>query len=246
MIIIEEWDWSGTRTALESANAEHRAALEAHKTTVGQPAPLAPSPLIEDLVASGEDFKLASELRAWAVMPNAPGDYVSVREIRVGDARFEGEMLVEDADPSGMIMDSAGTIRTETPAEQLARSKRARRATINAKRDEAASATVAYFGRDWDAGVLDRLNVAEAVISWQAVRSLPPAARADRPEPVAETLSWRDADNHDVELTFEQLAGLAAAMAATKRAAHLKARAIKDGAIDGAGSVAAVAQVEWT
>ena len=68
MRIVYPGEWGGDKKSLEDAVAAFRAAKEAHRLTVGQPAPMAEQ-IVEELAARGDEFVLAADL---PIEPPAP------------------------------------------------------------------------------------------------------------------------------------------------------------------------------
>lgn len=62
MIKISKGEWQGTKAELDAAVVAHRAAVEAHKNTVGQPAPLPASEAVERIVRRGEVYTFEEEV----------------------------------------------------------------------------------------------------------------------------------------------------------------------------------------
>lgn len=113
MRIISSLEYAGTRAGLETHISDYLGALEAHKFTVDEPAPLPASGLVYELARSGEPWALESEQR-WAWSPNGPMQLVSARPA------FEHELAPgehwADEDPSGKIWDGT-VLRWYTEAE---------------------------------------------------------------------------------------------------------------------------------
>lgn len=112
MRIISTLEYAGTRAELQIAIDEHAAALAAHASTVGVPAPFPPSELVRELVA-GAAFVLESE-RGWAWRSVGAMKPVAVRPAFEHETE-DGETWT-DSDPSGKIWDGQ-VLRNYTAAE---------------------------------------------------------------------------------------------------------------------------------
>lgn len=234
MRIIYATEYDGNRAQLEGQVQWFKDALETHKTTVDQPAPLAGSDLVDELARSGAPFRLEAEFD-WAWRSTGVGQPVQARRVSPFDPLADDEQVVA-FDPTGMIVDDAGTLRAETADELLAKAKRARELHINGRRDEFIAGGAQFMGWTFDTDAQSIANLTAAVTFIQAA----PSYGIQTPAAV----SWRDADNVDRDLTAPQLVGLGAAVFARVQQAHFTARALKD-AVAAATSEAAVAAIDW-
>lgn len=71
MRIVAAEEWPGTKDELVAKIAEFSEAKEAHKQTIGVPAPLPEAPIIEELYVAPDDFTLAKDLPV-DVIPEGP------------------------------------------------------------------------------------------------------------------------------------------------------------------------------
>lgn len=117
----------------------------------------------------------------------------------------------------------------------LAEAKAAAVARIHAERDARMGAGVAYNGATFESDADSRATLSEVLVTLRAAgdHGLTPPA----------TLTWRDADNGDHELTHAQLAALALTMLGYCEAVFAAAAQAKD-AIRMAATPAAVAAAE--
>lgn len=76
MTQVAKGEWQGTKAELDAAVAAYRAAREAHKDTVGQPAPLPASEAVDRIVRSGEAYTFEEEatLPPTATLVEAKGE----------------------------------------------------------------------------------------------------------------------------------------------------------------------------
>jgi len=234
MRIVYAAEYSGTRAELLAAIAAHKHAVQVHRYTVGQPAPLAPSLLVEELAETGDTFKLESEFD-YAWRSNGVGEPVSVIRVAPGELPPEGWVLTPD-DPTGLIVDADGNLRAETAAELLAKAKRQRELYINGRRDQFIAGGVTFKGWRFDSDPQSIANLTEAVAFIQAA----PSAG----EQVPPFISWRDANNVDRNLTPVELVQFGKQIFVLKQTAHFTARAIKD-AIAAAETIEAVEAADW-
>jgi hypothetical protein len=219
MINVTKEQWSGTRKELEDAVAAFKAEVEAHRTTVGVPAPFCENVLIENLANSNGYFTLESELKwVWkGVKVKAPVVY---RRLDFNEVALPDETEV-DYEPVGCILDEDGvSIRKETDSEILEKVKVIRQSYINGKREQDIASGVDFNGWsfDTDSRSVDNITAAVAFIKSAPDAGLTPPS----------TISWRDATNVDRDLTVVQLIGLGAAVFQKVQAAHFKARQLKD------------------
>ena len=234
MRIVYAAEYSGTRAELLAAIAAHKHAVQVHRYTVGQPAPLAPSLLVEELAETNDPFKLESEFD-YAWRSNGVGEPVSVVRVAPGELPPEGWVLTTD-DPTGLIVDAEGNLRAETAAELLAKAKRQRELYINGRRDQFIAGGVDFNGWRFDTTPQSIVNLTAAVAFIQAA----PLANLTPPA----TVSWRDESNVDRDLTPVMLIQLGSAVFGRVQGAHGVARAIKD-AIAAAETIEAVEAADW-
>lgn len=157
-----------------------------------------------------------------------------------------GEWSLGDRLIASAADDITAYLRSLEVPPSLDAARVAARGRVNAARDQAIYAPVEYMGRRWDATFLARANVAEALAAWTAGRELQRENVTIAGFDVAKgVVSWRDADNEDVDLNYEQLVGLAAVMQSTKLAAHLRARELKDSVVAQADTIDALEAVSW-
>lgn len=235
MIKVTKESWAGTRKQLEDAVAAFKIEIENHKKTVGVPAPLCDYPIVEQLADTSEQFILHSELK-WVWSSQGPKQFVSYRRLDFDELPKQGEFEV-DYEPHGYVLDDDGvSIRPESDNEKLEKAKIIKQAYINSRRDNFIASGVTYNGWKFDTDNSSINNITSAVAFIKAA----PDAGLTPPT----TVSWRDADNIDRDLTIEQLIGLGAAVFQRVQEAHFKARALKD-AIQVCTSLEEVAVIDW-
>ena len=177
----------------------------------------------------------------WAVKPGASiaGEQPeNTRPIRPGWDLVAGETFVVNIDPDGMVLNAdLLSLRTKRPAERLRVIKARRRSYINNRRDRSLFDNVTYDGDPYDNNTIVRNDITGAVsfLHIAGVISFPS---------VPATISWRDANNVDHDLTFVELFSLAAVMFSAVQTAHGTARALKD-AIEAATTERAVNAIDW-
>ena len=120
--------------------------------------------------------------------------------------------------------------------EKLVKEKSARQRYINFKRDSYITSGVTFNGWafDSDSRSIDNITAAVAFIKSAPDAGLTPPS----------TISWRDANNVDRDLTVAQLIGLGAVVFQRVQEAHFKARQLKD-TIEICTSLEEVAAVDW-
>lgn len=235
MINVSKDEWTGTREELEDAVAAFRLEIENHKKTVGVPAPLCDNPIVEKISESNGYFKLHSELK-WVWSPGAVGQFVEYRRLDFDEQPAVGEFEI-DYEPVGYVLDADGvSIRPESLQEKLVKEKSARQRYINFKRDSYITSGVTFNGWafDSDSRSIDNITAAVAFIKSAPDAGLTPPS----------TISWRDANNVDRDLTVAQLIGLGAVVFQRVQEAHFKARQLKD-TIEICTSLEEVAAVDW-
>ena len=219
MINVSKNDWAGTRAELESAVAAFKLEIENHKKTVGVPAPLCDTPIVEEIANSNGYFILQSELK-WVWSSNGLGNFIKYRRLDFNESPSVGEFEI-DYEPAGYILDADGkTIRPETENEILSKVIEERQRHINRARDKYISSGVTFNGWEFDTDTVSINNITSAVAF---IKSAPDAGLT----PPA-TISWRDATNVDRDLTVVQLIGLGAVVFQRIQEAHFKARQLKD------------------
>ena len=233
MRVIYSEEYNGTRADLERRITAHAARLDAHRFTVGKPAPVE-AELVEELARSGDAFTLETEF-PWAWRSNGVGEPVTARRVAPYETLAPGESLIT-TDPTGWIVDNTGAIRAQTSAERLARAKRERQTYINQRREAEIAGGVDFGPWHFDTDPTSVGNLTSAVAFIQAA----PGAGLQVPP----SISWRDANNVDRDLTPAQLVQLGGAIFAKVQAAHFKARQIKD-RIAAATTLAAIAAEDW-
>ena len=176
----------------------------------------------------------------WAISSNGIGELVGFRQIRDDWPLADGEIFTTRADPKGKVLASDGlSLREESPADRLPAIKRRKRRELNESRDAAMLAPVTFSGSPYDVSP-DIRNDLTSAVAFLHIASAYPAGSPDVPT----TVSWRDADNVDHDLTEAELLGLAAAMFAQVQSAHITARALKD-QVNAATSAAQVRNIDW-
>lgn len=173
----------------------------------------------------------------WAITERGEGEQVGFRSCGDSDPLQDGEAFFTNFDPAGYVLaEGGGSLRQPTLEESLRPAKRARQQYINDRREAYIAAGVSFAGWrfDSDPGSIANLTAAVAFIQ----------AAPDYGFQAPGTVSWRDADNVDRELSPAQLVGLGAAVFTRVQTAHGIARALKD-AIAAATSEAQIAAIDW-
>lgn len=235
MINVPKSVWSFGRKALEDEVAAFKNKIEQHKETEGIPAPFSEYEIVQYIVEQNDSFLLEDEL-PWVWVPNGIGNKVFARRLTIGEEVSEGEFTV-NFDPTDYILEDDGvSIRLETEEEKLPAIKNRRQLYINFKRDEYIASGVQFNGWSFDSdrASIDNLTAAVAFIKSAPDANLTPPS----------TISWRDSDNIDRDLTVEQLIMLGAAFFQKVQEAHFKARMLKD-TIEICTSLEEVAAIDW-
>ncbi|MEQ8231218.1 MAG: DUF4376 domain-containing protein [Gammaproteobacteria bacterium] len=247
MVTIPRHWWEGTAEDLEAEVAEFQRALEHHRTTVGEAAPLHPLQWVEELAKSSVEWRLEPEpeapRRAWAIRKRGAGETVLVRETLEGKPVFEGEELVFE-DPTGHVLDDDGeTVRRETAPERLARRRRERWEEFKQERHTLLNVTLTceFNGATWQAREDDqnRLDAAVGALEDAKLLELLPEGIE-----VPSTIPWRDEANVVHELTPDEGRVLSAMMLLAQRAVWTRSWAL-DAALQSARTVAEVEALTW-
>lgn len=173
----------------------------------------------------------------WAITERGEGEAVGSRSCGESDPLQPGESFFTNFDPTGYVLaEGGGSLREPTIEESLRPLKRARQQYINDRRDGHIAGGVEFNGWRFDTDPQSISNLTAAVAFIQAA----PLGNFTPPESV----SWRDADNVDRDLTPAMLVGLGSAMFARVQAAHGLARYLKD-AIAAATSAAQIEGIDW-
>lgn len=113
MRIISTAEYAGTREQLNQDLADYLSAIEAHRETVNEPAPLPPSELVRELAETGAAFVLEAERGyAW----KSPGLLQPVVARRAYQHEVTAEETWVSADPDGLVWDGV-ELRPLTQAE---------------------------------------------------------------------------------------------------------------------------------
>lgn len=243
MIVIPKTLWTGTREDLEIEIAEYVRAMDEHRKTVGQPAPLAAAEWIEKLARSGAEWSLEPDpIPAWAVTTRGVGEPVLYRETFVGELLAEGELL-ELSNPAGKILAADGALRLPTNDEALARAKAVQWEVIKRARDEALNGSLLceFNGSTWQAREADRARLAGAVAMLEDPK-LPALLPTGITVPA--TLPWRDESNTVRQLSPDEGRVLVAMMFLAQQAVWVKSWNAEE-QINAARTVAAVQAVIW-
>ena len=129
-----------------------------------------------------------------------------------------------------------GTKAVPPPTQPLADVRAEVAARINSGRREEMRSGVVFEGNRYDTDPTSLANLTAAVTFIKAA----PDAGLTPPA----TVSWRDADNVDHDLTYVQLILLAEAMFVHVQTAHATARALKD-SLKGKQTAATIRAVKW-
>lgn len=232
---ISKSSWPFGRQELQTKIENFKKQIEDHKKTVNVPAPLAEYDFIEEIVKNNFNFILEEEL-PWAWKSNGILNKISYRKIFSGENLEKDEFEI-DFEPVDYILDIDGvTIRPETNEELLPKEKQKRQAYINNKRNAYIASGVNFMGWKFDTNTSSINNITSAVAF---IKSAPDAGLTP-----PSTISWRDANNVDRDLTVAQLIGLGAVVFQRVQEAHFKARQLKD-TIEICTSLEEVAAVDW-
>jgi hypothetical protein len=173
----------------------------------------------------------------WAISARGEGEYPAFRACHQTGTLAAGETFFTNFDPTGYVLaEGGGSLRLPTAEEALRPLQRARQQAINDRRDAYIAAGVEFNGWRFDTDPQSISNLTAAVAFIQAAplgNFTPPAS-----------VSWRDADNIDRDLTPAMLVGLGSAMFARVQTAHAIARQLKD-AIAAATSEAQILGIDW-
>lgn len=169
--------------------------------------------------------KLITELKAQGLW----GLKYTVRDD--GKAEYATEVTTQQREAIAAVIAShdAGTAVLDA-------AKRARQDYINERRDAAITAGVVFNGVPYDTNRQSVIDLTSSVVFLKATR--------DEGDPVPNTISWRDANNVDRDLTYKQLLKLAEKIFTQVQTAHVIARQLKD-AIQALNSVEAINRVDW-
>jgi hypothetical protein len=120
MLTVQKSEWAGTRADLETALAAHRAALDAHRLTVDEPAPYAP-PLVARIIETGGSFVLAAE-----IAPEAPppvDERAAIVEQLAALDREVPRVLEDVIAATGVTLPPAAAVKVARKAELRAQLK---------------------------------------------------------------------------------------------------------------------------